>query len=209
MLRFIKKMLGLSEPVEIIAPEINIKIDNIEDYGLMASKTCADLGLLSKNNMHMVMGVTTEIGEMIDAYKKHLVYKKTFDIVNVMEELADAMWYLVNYTRINNLNLPDLTNIRRYKLLSKETFVDKWEIVDELLLTLEYFLKNPKTNYFKTIIKLYVLTEIINRMDNSSITFFSALEKNIRKLMVRYPNKFSEFHAENRNLIEERNQLEN
>lgn len=47
--------------------------------------------------LHMLMGMTTEIGELTDVFKKHLAYGKDIDWVNVGEEVADIMWYLINF----------------------------------------------------------------------------------------------------------------
>lgn len=44
---------------------------------------------------HMVSGIITEIGEIVDAHKKTLAYGKYFDTVNEQEELGDAWWYTV------------------------------------------------------------------------------------------------------------------
>lgn len=45
-------------------------------------------------------------------------------------------------------------------------------------------------------------------LDELGVDFDSVLETNIKKLSARYPEKFTEHHAENRNLEVERNILE-
>lgn len=44
--------------------------------------------------LHMVIGVAGEAGELLDAIKKHTMYDKPLDIVNVVEELGDIEFYL-------------------------------------------------------------------------------------------------------------------
>lgn len=44
--------------------------------------------------LHAAMGLDTEAAEITDALKKHLMYGKELDIVNLKEEAADIMWYL-------------------------------------------------------------------------------------------------------------------
>jgi NTP pyrophosphatase (non-canonical NTP hydrolase) len=44
--------------------------------------------------IHAILGVCTEAGELQDMVKKHLIYDKQFDRVNVLEEAGDVMWYL-------------------------------------------------------------------------------------------------------------------
>jgi NTP pyrophosphatase (non-canonical NTP hydrolase) len=44
--------------------------------------------------MHGMIGVCTEAGELQDMVKKHLIYGKEFDPVNVIEECGDVLWYV-------------------------------------------------------------------------------------------------------------------
>lgn len=44
--------------------------------------------------LHALMGITTECGELMDQLKKHLIYGKPLDVVNIMEEDGDLRWYL-------------------------------------------------------------------------------------------------------------------
>lgn len=45
------------------------------------------------NLMHMAIGIAGEAGELLDAIKKHVVYGKTLDMTNVIEELGDLEFY--------------------------------------------------------------------------------------------------------------------
>ncbi|HQS59939.1 MAG: nucleotide pyrophosphohydrolase [Gallionellales bacterium 35-53-114] len=44
--------------------------------------------------VHMVMGVSGEAGELLDAIKKSAIYNKPIDMENVIEELGDIEFYL-------------------------------------------------------------------------------------------------------------------
>lgn len=96
--------------------------------------------------LHAVIGISTESGELLDAFKKHLIYGKELDLVNVAEEIGDLMWYVSIVTRYLN-SLEDIS-----------------------------------------------LQDILN--------------KNISKLKARYPEKFTEEKALNRDLDKEREVLE-
>jgi NTP pyrophosphatase (non-canonical NTP hydrolase) len=117
-----------------------------KDYKEQSKRTCPELkdelreGL--SDELHMVIGISTEAGELLDAYKKHFAYGKDLDIVNVGEEIADIMWYISNLCRIKGIDL---------------------EVV---------------------------------------------MQRNIDKLKERYPEKFTQENALNRNLDNERNILE-
>jgi NTP pyrophosphatase (non-canonical NTP hydrolase) len=44
--------------------------------------------------LHCAVGVSTEAGELLDAYKKHVFYGRELDARNVREEIGDMLWYL-------------------------------------------------------------------------------------------------------------------
>lgn len=113
-----------------------------KDYLRDSARTCASLGDKVADNLHMVLGMVTEVAELADALKKALAYGKQVDWVNVEEEIGDLMWYVANFCRINGLDFEDI------------------------------------------------------------------LERNINKLRVRYPEKFTHQAANNRNLSAERKVLE-
>lgn len=43
--------------------------------------------------LHALIGMTTELGEMLDNLKKHIFYGKELDLINLGEEIADSDWY--------------------------------------------------------------------------------------------------------------------
>lgn len=44
--------------------------------------------------IHMAVGVSGEAGELLDAIKKRVIYRKSLDRQNVIEELGDIEFYL-------------------------------------------------------------------------------------------------------------------
>ena len=44
--------------------------------------------------LHMAMGISGEAGEMLDAIKKAVIYRKELDVNNVIEELGDLEFYM-------------------------------------------------------------------------------------------------------------------
>ena len=115
---------------------------DLNEYAQWTGKTCANLGTSQLDDIHMLFGMATEVGELMDAYKKNLAYKASLDMVNVEEELGDICFYLASFCRMNNLDLNKI------------------------------------------------------------------LERNVEKLESRYPEKFTEYHANNRDLKREREILE-
>lgn len=103
----------------------------LKQYILEASRTCPDLGYNldnrspnTINNIHMVLGMQTEVAELSDVFKKHLAYNKPIDWINVEEEVADTMWYIVNFCRINNIDLEKILQNNIDKL--RKRFPDKF-----------------------------------------------------------------------------------
>jgi len=43
---------------------------------------------------HAALGIAGEAGELIDAIKKHAIYGKPLDRVNIVEELGDLRFYM-------------------------------------------------------------------------------------------------------------------
>lgn len=43
--------------------------------------------------MHALLGMMSELGELADAFKKHLIYGAPLDMVNLVEENGDQDWY--------------------------------------------------------------------------------------------------------------------
>ncbi len=43
--------------------------------------------------LHAFLGLATELGEAADQLKKHLIYGKPLDEVNLIEEHGDVSWY--------------------------------------------------------------------------------------------------------------------
>jgi|ERR1044071_6631229 NTP pyrophosphatase (non-canonical NTP hydrolase) len=108
------------------------------------SSICLSISGMARHEdlIHACMGINTESGELTDALKKFLFYCKPLDMVNVVEEIGDLLWYIAILCEYTGLSMEEI------------------------------------------------------------------MEKNINKLKVRYPLKFSTDNANNRNLEAERNSLE-
>lgn len=107
---------------------------DLQSYTQAAARTCPSLGKISGapdvqnyallDNLHMTVGMVTEVGELVDVFKKNLAYNKPIDWVNVEEEVADVMWYLVNFCRINSIDLEKAlyNNIQKLKVRFPDKF---------------------------------------------------------------------------------------
>lgn len=53
---------------------------------------------------HAIFGLVTEAGELMDEMKKAKIYGKEIDVINLVEEAGDIMWYLALLS--DELNVP-------------------------------------------------------------------------------------------------------
>jgi NTP pyrophosphatase (non-canonical NTP hydrolase) len=54
----------------------------------------ADMDGADAHLLHMAVGVAGEAGELLDAIKKGVIYRKPIDMPNVIEELGDLEFYM-------------------------------------------------------------------------------------------------------------------
>ena len=72
------------------------------------------------------MGLVTESGELMDAMKKHLIYREPLDLINLAEEIGDQLWYMAIICRKLNLSMGDImdTNINKLKIRFPHKFTE-------------------------------------------------------------------------------------
>lgn len=94
------------------------------EYQDETERTAPQLGSELEDQLHMVVGISTEAGELLDAYKKHWAYGKELDRVNVKEELGDLLWYMSNLMRMLDIDFERTleTNVAKLKARYKEKF---------------------------------------------------------------------------------------
>lgn len=80
--------------------------------------------------LHAAMGVATEAGELVDAFKKYVFYGKEWDEKNLKEEAGDLMWYIQTLCNAMGWNLEDIMtmNIEKLKIRYPEQFSSEFAI---------------------------------------------------------------------------------
>lgn len=70
-------------------------IQSVADYVREALRTesIVDAVNINPRTLHAVLGLSSEVGELMDAVKRHVYYGKTLDRVNLLEEAGDLLWY--------------------------------------------------------------------------------------------------------------------
>lgn len=162
----------------------------LKEYHVACARTCPSLGSTQLDTLHMNIGIATETGEILDAIKRKIAYKKEVDIVNIEEEIGDTCWYICNRYNMTSKNKDMLPEPFEYK-------IDNIESLANILLSI-----SPTTSYT-------ILISIVKCTANFfNLDFETCLDKNIAKLYARYPEKFTEELAINRNTDNERKILE-
>lgn len=177
----------------------------LTEYLPLAVRTRAKLPSYKEDLMHMVIGMSSEINELVMALNLK-------DAVNIAEELADIQWYFANYC--------DLTSdsIEKYEQNTNRDYADNYHIYLGLLthnisvlndLVKKHAVYNKELNIDEQMRTLNGLQIAIHGICSClNLDIESALYKNIEKLKVRFPEKYSDYNANNRNLELEREKLE-
>jgi len=193
-------------------------INEITTYQNNAIRTLPRLGHKDKDLFHMGLGVKTEMGEILDIFKKNIAYNKEIDLVNLSEEFGDMMWYVANTCNILGAQLDvDSDSCTPFSIASLDPSIYR---LDRYCNTLfEFTLINVESQtrrsdidnayYFSMIIDTCnIIYHVIKHLcKDYGFDFNNVLDTNIKKLKLRYPDNFSNEKALNRNINKERDLL--
>ena len=195
------------------------KISSLEEYRLLAARTLPDLGSIGNNFLHMEAGIAGEfLGETVDILKKTFAYKKPLDKVHLGEELADTVWYCAGVETIHKLPgtiisfdeeaIARVENIKNQSITYiKENVRVRSSSVETECLGLILANKGAVDSTNRGAI-LAIVGICMGICEVLEIDFWQALTNNISKLQVRYPEKYTNEAALNRDLAAERVELE-
>ena len=195
------------------------KISSLEEYRVLAARTLPDLGGRNNNLLHMEAGIAGEfLGEAVDILKKTFAYKKPLDKVHLGEELADTVWYCAGVETINKLPVTIIPfdeeaiaiveNIKNQTItyIKERVEIRKSTIETECLVVI---LANKRAvDSANRGAILAVIGICMGICEVLEIDFWQTLTNNISKLQVRYPEKYTNEAALNRDLAAERVELE-
>lgn len=78
---------------------------------------------------HMATGVAGEAGELLDAIKKVVIYRKPVDLTNIVEELGDLEFYMERIRQIFKIQR-EVTLLSNIAKLQKR-YNEKYQYSDE------------------------------------------------------------------------------
>lgn len=172
---------------------------NYKIYQEKANRTLVDLGSVKANGAHMAMGVVTELEELFTALMNE-------DLVNVVEEHGDTLWYVAGFCKTYNLDINSLF-LKAEEL--KDHVRGNFNVGELVDLSKKEFAYNKEMDINKLEEQLVMLlADLIDISEQLKFTLKSSMEINITKLESRYPDKYSDDKAVNRDLLKERKILE-
>lgn len=159
------------------------------------------------NTLHSVMGLATEIEELLDNYE----HEDAMDRINVMEEISDVCWYLAilhrEYPEIDRFENTTV-NVKRDEPFDCVLDLNKSALKLLDIMKKKIFYNKPiDMNVFGNL-TLLVDTDIHWLCEYYGIDIKEVYQVNINKLKERYGDKFTSERAINRDLDNERNILE-
>lgn len=77
---------------------------NTREYSKGVARTMKILKTSELNQEHMLLGMITKVGELADAFKKHIAYDKDLDWINIQEELGDLIFYIFGFCILHGLD---------------------------------------------------------------------------------------------------------
>lgn len=77
---------------------------------------CEELTPHDCNLLHMALGVSGEAGEVLDAVKKAVIYRKPLDRENIIEEAGDILFYLTGLLSAVGSSTKEAIRLNREKL---------------------------------------------------------------------------------------------
>ena len=181
------------------------------DYIPLAMRTCKELPP-EEHVMHMALGIAGEMGEIIDALKKHHIYGKILDQANIVEEVGDVAYYVAGLLSMTPELLETLEDGQLTVDLETLATAQQHTLHSVLSLNLGFAtiledIVDPIDEGFVDHVEgcvhtLHALVLLLN------IDLEQALDINIAKLAKRYGDKYSDYNAINRDLTAERKILE-
>lgn len=168
--------------------------------------------------VHMALGLTGELDELIDAINKN-------DRVGIAEELADQLWYVANdltiRKKIGFIDEGTYNHFAAWKVGALQATDGGWDPDHKWLLCnvycvskivdmtkKQFYAAKPSDLFTYTRSMQYLMSSINNIAFEHNIDLGDAMQAVINKLAARYPNDFSDVAAINRDLTNERAILE-
>ncbi len=92
---------------------------DLKEYRKLARTTRKELYMDRMNDLHMILGLITEAGEIADIFKQQIAYGVEPDWIHVQEELGDFVWYIINFCDLHDFDLEKILDMNIAKLATR------------------------------------------------------------------------------------------
>lgn len=104
-----------------------------DEYLELTARTCKaypegmDLSYEDADLLHAILGIGGEAGELVDGFKKHLIYARPLDVENLKEEAGDILWYMALLLRTLDTTFEEVmaANITKLQKRYPEKYTDQ------------------------------------------------------------------------------------
>ena len=99
----------------------------IECHRRMVGQLLSDkfaIDRVSDNQLHAILGVSSEAGELVDALKKAIFFDFPLDVTNCDEEFGDILFYIQLWCVVRGIDIRDLLTQNDRKLRTR--YPDGW-----------------------------------------------------------------------------------
>lgn len=119
----------IDDTVKELSEGTTPNIMSLNDYQKKAMQTAT---LTVENEAYMLLGLTAEVGELMDKYAKGVrnqsmkIYKDRIipgsevDTESIKKEVGDCLWFIAGICYINNWNLEDIAKLNLDKLADRK-----------------------------------------------------------------------------------------
>lgn len=174
-----------------------------------------------KDLMHAFLGMSSEVGELQSCVKKNIGYGREIDVVNVLEELGDLLFFSTMYMSLTDLfsdekfvkdinefiNRPTIHSNVSEQEMCDETFDLISHVFDIYFMYYSTMEEEQRKEGLKTAMK-QLFTSIRAFMCIFDFSFEKLMTANKNKLNIRIKDKPDANLILNRNLDAERESLE-
>lgn len=145
---------------------------------------------------HAGLGLISEVGEICDALKAHMIYDKPIDVVNIKEEIGDGLWFSALLARLLRFNFTELVDaVGSVAGSNKEHLIEyaftAADAAAAISVRMERFVDHEQPFELSAIasqLRRY-MTGLARIGAVFNITLDEAAAANLRKLEVRYQGK--------------------
>lgn len=90
-----------------------------DQYVRDAMRSLKEVPNFHYNLNHSLHGLSSEVGEIADIIKKHIIYEQPFNRSHMEEELGDLMWYIALMCYANGFSLEAIMQQNIAKLMKR------------------------------------------------------------------------------------------